>query len=281
VTARASRAIRYAQRFALAFACVPLTLGSDVVAARAAIPPAQRSILTRFLRALHAQNYPAAYALLSKPERSYFGSASNYASSYLADRIKLDSYRLVATTQTAQGTIAIVSERLEVFSPRLQTSGSVTSKFAYGIVTVGGELGIKDPYHPWRALVPANWSTTASGVTVIVRKLSFYTGRIELLLTFQNRSDVTVTLLPYGRSVVRDSEGGVHHPIETKLAGLTDAELYKGVRLAPGSQFTGAMTFFTSDRFMPAALSATIAPLLADGADDPFALELPDFPIPR
>ena len=80
---------------------------------------------------------------------------------------------------------------------------------------------------------------------------------------------------------MRDDAGNVHQPIETKLAGLTDAELYKGVLLAPGAQYTGAMTFFTSDRFTPRSLSATLAPLLTDGADAPFELDLPDFPVSR
>jgi len=258
-----------------------LALASRPAPAIATAPAADRAILTRFLDALRTRNYDAAFALLSKPERAYFGSASNYASSYAADRFELDSYRLVTTTQTREGTVAVVSERLHVFSHKQQAAGAITSTFAYGIVRVGGTLGIKDPYHPWRAIVPSNWLATASGVTAIVRKLSFYTGRIELLVTFQNRSEATVTILPYGRSIVRDGDDHVHRPIATKLAGLTDAQLYRGVRLAPGAQYTGAMTFFTSDRFMPASLSATIAPLLADGADAPFALELPAFSIPH
>ncbi len=279
--------------FSLLTACVPAIAASDATAASAAIPAApipatqttnlraQTTILTRYLQALRAREYAAAYALLSKPERAYFGTARNYASSFVADRIALRSYRLVSTTQTSQGTLAIVSETLAVFSQKRQASGTVTSKFAYGIVNAGGALGIKDPYHPWRAIVPERWAATASGVTVIVRKLSFYTGRIELLMAFQNRGDATVTILPYGRSIVRDDADAVHRPIATKLAGLTDAELYEGVRLAPGEQYTGAMTFFTSDRFAPATLSATIAPLLADGADAPFALELPDYSVPH
>jgi hypothetical protein len=219
--------------------------------------------------------------LLAKPERAYFGTAANYASAYLADHIKLQSYRLVSTTRTAQGTVALVTETLAAFSYKAQASATVKSTFAYGIVSSDGALGIKDPYHPWRAIVPHGWDATVAGVTVIVRKLSFYTGRIELLLTFQNRGDATVTILPYGRSVIRDGAGTVHQPIETKLPGLTDGQLYTGVRLAPGAQFTGAMTFFTRDRFAPQTLSGTIAPLLTDGADAPFALELPDFSVPR
>ncbi len=272
---------RSRRAFSTAVAFVAAIVATGTMPAAAGIPAPQTTILTHYLDALRARDYDAAYALLSKSERAYFGTSSNFASSFLADRIALQSYRLVSTTQTTQGTLAIVSETLAVFSPKLQASGTVKSKFAYGIVHDGGELGIKDPYHPWRAIVPEHWTAIASGVTVIVRKLSFYTGRLELLMTFQNRGDATVTILPYGRSIVRDDTDAVHRPIATKLAGLTDAGLYEGVRLAPGAQYTGAMTFFTSDRFTPSALSATIAPLLADGADAPFDLELPDYPVPH
>ena len=176
-------------------------------------------------------------------------------------------------------TVAIVSEKLEFFSYKAQRPGSLTAKVPYGIVSTGGTLGIKDPYHPWLAIVPKDWSATASGVSVTVRKISFFTGQLELVLAFENRGDATVTVLPYGRTIVRDETGKVHQPIETKLPGLTDSELYTGVRLVPNAQYVGTMTFFTPDRFTPSTLAATVAPFLLDGADAPFNLELPPYPI--
>lgn len=267
--------------------CLAALLASLSVPVRSAnepsknvLPPAKRAVLTHFLSALASQNYVAAFALLSKPEREYFGTAENYASGYLADKAKLNTFTILGAASQGDTTVAFVSEKVAFYSYQLASPGSVTAKVAYGIVGSGSAIGIKDPYRPWRVVVP-QWSATANGVTVDVRKISFYTGRVELLLSFENRGTTTVTILPYGRTVVRDDTGGVHQPIETKLRQFTDPELYKGVLLAPDARYTGAMTFFTPDRFTPATLSATIAPLLADGADAPFTLDLPAYPIPK
>jgi hypothetical protein len=246
------------------------------VPVKAPLAPAKRAILTRFLTALASQKYPAAFALLTKAEREYFGTAENYASGYLADRAKVNSFTILGSSSQADTTVAFVSESVSFYSYQLASPGSVTAKVAYGIVGSGSAIGIKDPYRPWHVVVP-QWSATANGITVYVRKISFYTGRVELVLSFENHGDTTVTILPYGRTVVRDDAGGPHQPIETKLREFTDPELYKGVLLAPDARYTGAMAFFTPDRFTPTSLSATIAPLLADGADAPFTLELPAF----
>ena len=261
-------------------ASVLLAAGAPVPV-RAALPAEKRILLTRFLNALQAKKFDVAYALLSKPERTYFGSANNYASSYAADRIKIDSYQIVGSKVVSGDTIAVVSEKLEFFSHKAQRPGSLVAKIRYGIVSTGGVLGIKDPYHPWFAFDPENWSATANGVTATVRKVSFFTGQAEFVITFENRSDTTVTALPYGRTVIRDDSGKVHQPIETNIPALTDRELYAGVRIAPGAEYTGTMTFLTANRFTPASLSATISPFLADGADAPFALELPTFTLPK
>jgi hypothetical protein len=89
-----------------------------------------------------------------------------------------------------------------------------------------------------------------------------------------------VTILPYGRSVLRDDKGNPYRLIETKLPSLTDRNLRLGLLLASGAEYTGALTFFTPDRFAPASLSLTIAPMLRDGADAPFEVQLPSIPIP-
>jgi hypothetical protein len=258
-----------------------VALSSALRPAAAALPVAQKTILTRFLTSLQHQQYDVAFALLSKPEKSYFASAANYASAYTADRVKIDSFQILGSTVAGGITVAIVAEKFEFFEPKRQAVAIVSAKVPYGIVNVGGALGIKDPYHPWRAIAPENWSVTTSGVTATVRKIAFFTGRVELTIAFDNRSESTVTLLPYGRSVVRDQSGAVHQPIETKLQGLTDAELYKGVLLQSGARYTGTMTFFTANRFAPTSLSVTLAPMLADGADAPFNLELPTYVLPK
>lgn len=261
---------------ALLAACVAFVPARPV---GAALPADKKAILTRFLNALQTQNYGAAFALLSKPEQKYFGNADNYASAYTVDRVKIDSYKILASRPDPRVTVAIVQEKVEFFSHKVQGTGSLSAKVPYGIVSTGGTLGIKDPYHPWFAFAPKDWSATQDGVSVVVRKVSFYTGQVELVLSFENRSDKVITVLPYGKTVVRDNGGIVHQPVETKLASLTDPQLYTGVRLAQGAAYTGTMTFFTPNRFTPSTLSATVAPILADGADAPFAIELPPFTI--
>ncbi len=140
-------------------------------------------------------------------------------------------------------------------------------------------MKIKDPYHPWRVVVPNNATADVEKLRVTVRKVSFFTGRAEFIVNFANYGDETVTLLPYGRSVLKDQSGASYHLIATKLASLTDKNLYLGLRLAGSGQYTGALTFFTPDRFRPKSLSLTLAPELRDGADAPFSVDLPAIPV--
>ena len=249
--------------------------------AAAALIPAQRSVLERYLTALHGQRFEAAFALLTDAERRYFGNAANFASVYAADRLTIGAYRILgSSTDPARGTVALVSERIRFFDHAHQSTGSATAKVAYGIVPSAHGPRIKDPYHPWRAIAPADLTTTVGKVRATVRKISFFTGRIELVVTFANLGDATVTMLPYGRSVVRDDAGRAYVPVATRLAGLTDKTLYAGLRLPESGQYTGIMTFSTPDRFTPKRLSITFAEALLDGADAPFELVLPPFSLP-
>jgi len=269
---RSSRlALALAAAIALVFIAPP---------ARAALPAAKRAVLARYLDALRAGKYDAAFALLSAQEKKYFVTPANYASIFTADRFKLDSYTILSSTDAAGATVAIVAEHVAFFDHAHQAQGTLDAKVPYGIIADHGGFTIKDPYHPWRAIVPNGWTASSGGLSVTVRKVSFFTGHVELLMTFENRGDATYTLLPYGRTVLRDDAGHVHDPIATKVASLTDKTLYTGLRLAPSARYTGAMTFFTPDRFAPKSLSATLAPILADGADAPFDLELPAYNIP-
>jgi hypothetical protein len=248
--------------------------------AGAALGVAQRSILQRYLSALVAGRYDTAFALLSPTDRKYFRSSANYASIFAADRLKLDGFTIVSSKSDKLGTVALVSERIEFFDQRVQSPGKATAKVAYGIVRAPQGLAIKDPFHPWRALAPADLNATVNGVQIAVRKLSFYTGRIEVVASFANRGDTTVTLLPYGRTVLRDQNGKSYPAIASRYPGLTDKTLYTGLRLAPNAQYTGLMTFLTPDRFTPKSLSLTFAPALDDGADAPFEIPLPAYTLP-
>jgi hypothetical protein len=270
---RAARALA-----ALALAACPL--GPAAVSAALSIP--QRDVLTRYLEALRQERYPAAFALLTDAERRYFGTAANFASGFAADRLRIRSFRILAsTTDPAHGTLAIVSERIAFFDPAHQAQGSATAKVAYGLIPGPHGPRVKDPFHPWRALAPAGLTASASGVSVDVRKISFFTGRVEVVLTFENHGDATVTLLPYGRSLLHDDAGHAYQPIATKLPGLTDRTLYTGLRLAGSAEYTGVMAFATPDRYVPKSLTFTFAPALLDGGDAPFELDVPTYLLPN
>ncbi len=271
----------FSRRAAFVIALCALALASSMGPARAALPPAKRAVLAHYLDALAAGKYQAAFALLSTREQHYFSTAANFGSIFTADRLKIESYKIVGSTNAGNDTVAIVSQRVEFFDHAHQALAAATAKVPYGIVPDRGGFAIKDPYHPWRAFAPNGWTASANGLNVTVRKISFFTGRVELLLSFENRGDATVSILPYGRTVVRDDAGHAHAPIATKLAALTDKTLYTGLRLAPSGRYTGAMTFFTPDRFTPKTLAATLAPILADGADAPFEIELPALDVTR
>jgi hypothetical protein len=262
------------------FASLVALVSFAATRADAALPAAERSVLQRYVGALQSGRYDAAFALLSRDEQRYFGSAANYASVFSADRLKIDGFTIVASKSDPLGTVALVRERIEFFDSARQSTATATAKVAYGVLRAGNGYAIKDPYHPWRAFAPV-LDGRANGVRVIVRKLSFYTGRLEMVATFQNTSDRPVTLLPYGRSALRDESGKSYAPIASKLPGLTDKTLYTGLRLPSSGEYTGLMTFLTPDRFMPASLTLTIAPVLLDGGDAPFEIPLPTFPIPK
>jgi len=235
-------------------------------------------VLQRYLDAFVAHRFDAAFPLLSDDERRYFGSPANLASVYTADRFKLDAYQIVESrNDPPNGSVAVVSERIEFFDAVRQSPATATARVVYGIVDGKRGLRIKDPYHPWRALAPDRLSGGVDKVEVTVRKISFYTGRLEIVATFMNRADRVVTFLPYGRTVLRDQDGKVYLPIESRLPRLTDKTLYTGLRLPSSGEYTGAMAFLTPDRFQPKTLTLTIAPALFDGGDAPFEIDLPPY----
>jgi hypothetical protein len=82
--------------------------------------------------------------------------------------------------------------------------------------------------------------------------------------------------LPYGKSVLRDDQGGVYRIIETKDWFLTDKRLFEGLRLAPNAEYTGTLAFECDpldDK--PRTFTLTIAPALTEGGDQPFSLDIP------
>jgi hypothetical protein len=93
------------------------------------------------------------------------------------------------------------------------------------------------------------------------------------VITFTNLGDNFVTLLPYGKSILRDDRGGVYRILATKDWTVTDKRLYEGIRLAPNSRYTGLLAF-SSGRLgdVKRTWSLTLAPALREGADEPFEL---------
>lgn len=274
---RLSRALQtFAALVALA---APLATRPSPALGKLAAP--ERAVVTAYLTALQHRDYAGAFARLSDDERRYFRSPRNLEAVFAADRLMLDGFTILESTPAgAAGTLVVVRERVRFFDHAHQREGAIDANVRYGIVRSSHGPAIKDPFHPWFSFAPTDVAARTNGVVVTVRKISFYTGRVEVLVTFANISDKTVTILPYGRTVVRDDTGKTHLPIRSKLPGLTDATLFEGLRLPPSGQYTGAMTFFTADRFTPKRLGMTLAPALVDGGDAPFEFVLPDVAIP-
>lgn len=251
------------------------------VPARAILSKPDRTVLVAYLTALERGNFTAAFARLSDDERRYFRSPGNLAAVFATDRLAIEHFTILESTSGGSaGTLVVVRERVRFFDHAHERIGTVDANVRYGVVPSAHGPAIKDPFHPWYALAPSDVTTSANGVSATVRTISFYAGRLDVLVTFENRSEATVTLLPYGRTVVRDDTGLVHTAIRSKLVGLTDKALYEGLRLPPSGEYTGTMTFFTANRFVPKRLEITFAPVLADGADAPFELALPAVRVP-
>ncbi len=259
----------------ISFALAGALLGAATAPPAVPLSAAQRAALDGYLGALQRGNYDAAYALLSRSEQHYFGNAKNYASGFLADGLKIFSFHPVGITPFPGGIVVSVEEQFQFVDPGHQVPVKAKGRVDYGLLNEAGGLRIKDPSHPWLAVVPKNATVTQDGLRVTIDKVSFFTGRVEVLMTFANLADSTVTLLPYGRSVLRDAAGAVYQPIQTTLPGLTDRNLRLGLRLPSDAQYTGALTFLTPDRFTPKSLSLTLAPQLRDGADAPFEVDVP------
>lgn len=260
----------------VALACC---LGGSGAASKAALKPAERSLVDRYVAAIEAHRYTVAFRLLEAPEQRYFGSVANFASVFSADRLDVARFRIVGSTRRPPlGTLVFVRERVAFFDHAQQARVKADMTVPYGLTAA---LRIKDPYHPWRAVVPGSMWGESAGVRIIVRKLSFFTGRLEAILTFLNTGPRPITVLPYGRSVLRDEAGKAYTPLATRFPSLTDPTLYTGLRLPPEAQYTGLMTFITPRRFAATSLAFSFGPVLADGSGEPFEIALPHYVVPR
>lgn len=237
-------------------------------------PGAQTALVRRYVGDLAARDYDAAYALLDAPARAYFRNARNYASTFVADGFGIASYALLGARGDARFRLYFVREAIRVRDPAHDVPAHATVTVAYGVLGSGSAARIKDLGRPWRASA-APVSSTANGVRVSIKKVSFYDRAIAVVVTIANVGAGAVTVLPYGRSVLRDGLGAIDRPIVDRNWVRTDRRLFLGVRLPADAQITGVLTF-ASPRLdeRPRQFTLTLGPLLREGADAPFALDV-------
>jgi hypothetical protein len=241
----------------------------------------QTALVRRYVDALAARRYADAYALLDAPARAYFRNARNFASAFTADGFAIASYTLVGTRGNATFRLYFAREAIRLYDPARDAAATANVTVPYGVIGSGANARIKDLGRPWRAFAMSA-SSTAGGLRVTVKKVSFYRHAIACVVTFANLGDGYLTLLPYGRSVLRDDAGNVYRLIrDTASWNRTDRRLFLGVHLAADEQVTGVLSF-ASPRLDDRArrFTLTIAPNLRDGSDAPFALDVANVAAP-
>jgi hypothetical protein len=246
-----------------------------------ALPAGARATLTHYLDAVRAGHYGDAYALLDDAERAYFRTAANFASVFTADHFALDRYAVHDTQAAGSVLLVNVGEQVHFFDQTHQRFAGAQLTALYGLARRSGVYRVREDVRAWKAFDPPGAQVTQQRLDVVVRKISFYPGRVEVVLTFANHGDSFVTLLPYGRSELHDQSGAAYPLIETKIPALTDRQLRLGLRLPGSAQYTGALTFAAPPDAAPRTFALTVAPALRDGADEPFALEFGTITVPR
>jgi hypothetical protein len=254
----------------------------------AAAPPAydpvpagsQTALVRRYVDALAARRYAAAFALLDAGGRAYFRNAANFAGTFTADGFAIVSYALAGARGNDVFRVYFVRESVRLDDPARDVAATANVIVPYGVAGSGAGARIKDLGRPWRAIATAT-SASASGLRVTVKKISFYEHQVALVVTFANVGNGFLTLLPYGRSVLRDADGAVYRPVVNANWVRSDRRFFLGVRLAADEQITGALSFATprlDDRARRFTL--TVGPNLRDGSGAPFALDVANLTVP-
>lgn len=239
---------------------------------------AQTAVVKKYVDALRAGRYDVAFAMLADDERKYYGDAASYRSVFAADGVVFRRASVAGARGDDRGRVYFVRERIEYIDHATDKRREVDATVPLGVLPEHGALHVKDPGKPYRAFASSS-AADASGLRVTVKKVDFYPDRIDVVATFANVGDNFVTLLPYGKSVLRDDRGGVYRILATKNWTITDKPLFQGVRLAPNSQYTGSLAF-TAPRLgaVKRSWSLTVAPALREGADQPFDVTVPIAP---
>lgn len=232
---------------------------------------AQTAAVQRYVDALRAKRFDRAFALLTDEERAYFGDAASYRSVFAADGYALETARVVGARGDDRGRVYFVAERLSFVDHASDKRRTLDATVPLGVLAEHGALHVKDPGKPYRAFASAS-TADASGLRLTVKKVDFYPDRIDVVVTFANTGSNFVTVLPYGKSVLRDDRDGVYRIFSSKDWTITDRRLFEGARLAPNTQYTGSLAFSTDAKFGDAkrSWSLTIAPALREEGDAPF-----------
>jgi len=251
---------------------------------RAPVPAGpQTQAVTAYLNALKRDDYASAFALLAAKDRAYFRNVQNYASTYTADALHLRSFTLVGARGDERGRVFFARESLGFYNHLKNERFKGDLVVPLGAIDERG-WKVRDLGHPWKAY-PADVTQNVDDLRVQIRKVSYFERRIEVIVNFANLGSSFVSVLPYGKSVLRDDRGGIYRILATKDPVLTDRPLFIGLRLAPSAQYTGALQFETpvlADG--PRSFSLTVAPFLRDGSDAPGEVlfrAIPPSTIPR
>jgi hypothetical protein len=239
---------------------------------------AQTATVTAYVDALRDGRFDAAFALLTDAERAYYGDVASYRSVFDADGYALRAATVVGARGDDRGRVYFVRERIGYVDHATDARRELNATVPLGVLSEHGALHVKDPGKPYRAFAAAS-NAEASGLRVTVKKVDFYPDRIDVVVTFANLGDNFVTLLPYGKSVLRDDRGGAYRILALKDWTVTDKRLYEGVPLAPNAEYTGSLAF-TATRLTEAKRewSLTVSPALREGADAPFDVTVPITP---
>ena len=263
-------------RAACALLCTVLLGASPAPQPRPSYGPvpnsAQTRVVQRYLDALRAARFDDAFALLTDEERTYFGTAASFKSVFDADGYVLKTASIAGARGDDRGRVYFVRERVGFVDHADDARHEIDAIVPIGILPEHGALHVKDPGKPYRAFTSGS-TTEASGLRATVKKVDFFPDRIDVVITFTNVGNNFVTLLPYGKSVLRDDRGGVYRILATKNWTVTDRRLYEGIRLAPNSRYTGSLAFSAARLGdVKRVWSLTLAPALREGADEPFEL---------
>jgi hypothetical protein len=274
--------VSVAAKIACALACAATIGAAPATGVPAGIPygpvPAhnpQTAVVQRYVDALRHNDYATAFSLLTDDLRRYYGDVASYRSVFVADGIAIERASIVGARGDDRARVYFVREDISFIDHVADKQRKLTATVPLGVLPEHGVLHIKDPGKPYRAFASSS-AADASDLQVTVKKVDFYPDRIDVVVTFVNKGDNYVTLLPYGRSVLRDDRGGIYRVLATKDWTITDRHLFEGVPLPPGAEYTGSMAFSATHLGdVKRAWTLTIAPALREGADAPFDITVP------